>query len=168
MDYIKCIENLVISNIYTMAKRTLNSFKFQPDTPVILCCLQKTKFKARRGIGYRFAHKRGMFCWGTQYFKKITYNHARSIQEKHNNERGECVHVPSQTEAEALSNAVDVVELLRDPTDPSTERTAPPRSAHAQLDDVPRTLDPVEDEGEFRQHNGVAMVMMMLPAQGFA
>ena len=39
MDYIKCIENLVISNIYTMAKRTLNSFKFQPDTPVILCCL---------------------------------------------------------------------------------------------------------------------------------
>ena len=40
-DYIKCIENLVISNIYTMAKRTLNSFKFQPDTPVILCCLRK-------------------------------------------------------------------------------------------------------------------------------
>ena len=39
MDYIKCIENLVISNIYTMAKRTLNSFKFQQDTPVILCCL---------------------------------------------------------------------------------------------------------------------------------
>ena len=39
MDYIKCLENLVISNIYTMAKRTLNSLKFQPDTPVILCCL---------------------------------------------------------------------------------------------------------------------------------
>ena len=41
MDYIKCIENLVISNIYTMAKRTLNSFKFQPDTPVILCACRK-------------------------------------------------------------------------------------------------------------------------------
>ena len=39
MDYIKCIENLVISNIYTMAKRTLNNCKFQHDTPVILCCL---------------------------------------------------------------------------------------------------------------------------------
>ena len=39
MDYIKCIENLVISNIYAMAKRTLNSFKLQPDTPIILCCL---------------------------------------------------------------------------------------------------------------------------------
>ena len=39
MDYIKCVENLVISNIYTMAKRTLNSFKFQHDTPIILCRL---------------------------------------------------------------------------------------------------------------------------------
>ena len=38
--------------------------------------------------------------------------------------------------AEAFSNVVDVVERLRDPTDPSTERTAPPRSAHVQLDDV--------------------------------
>ena len=44
-------------------------------------------------------------------------------------------------------NAVDVVERLHDPTDPSTERTAPPRSAHVQLDDVPRTLDPAEGEG---------------------
>ena len=65
-------------------------------------------------------------------------------------------------------NAVDVVVRLHDPTDPSTERTAPPCSAHVQLDDVPRTLDPVEAEGEFRQHDGVATVMMKLPAQGFA
>ncbi len=65
-------------------------------------------------------------------------------------------------------NAVDVVVRLHDPTDPSTERTAPPSSAHVQLDDVPRTLDPVEVEGEFRQHDGVATVMMKLPAQGFA
>ena len=75
---------------------------------------------------------------------------------------------PRRPKAEALSNTVDVVERLRDPTDPSTKRTAPPRSAHVQLDDVPRTLDPVEAEGEFRQHDGVAMVMMMLLAQGFA
>ena len=65
-------------------------------------------------------------------------------------------------------NAVDVVVRLHDPTDPSTERTAPPCSAHVQLDDVPRTLDPVEAEGEFRQHAGMATVMMKLPAQGFA
>ena len=69
---------------------------------------------------------------------------------------------PRRPKAEAFSNVVDVVERLRDPTDPSTKRTAPPRSAHVQLDDVPRTLDPVEAEGEFRQHDGVATVMMKL------
>ena len=63
---------------------------------------------------------------------------------------------------------VDVVERLCDPTDPSTEHTTPPRSAHVQLDDVPRTLDPVEAEGEFHQHDGVLTVMMKLPTQGFA
>ena len=67
-----------------------------------------------------------------------------------------------------LVKAVDVVERLHDPTDPSTERTTPPRSAHVQLDDVPHTLDLVEAEGEFHQHGDVATVMMMLPAQGFA
>ena len=65
-------------------------------------------------------------------------------------------------------NAVDVVERLHDPTDLSTERTTPPCSAHVQLDDVPRTLDPVEAEVEFRQHNGVVTVMMKLLTQGFA
>ena len=45
------------------------------------------------------------------------------------------------------ANAVDVVQCLHDPTDPSTERTAPPCSAHVQLDDVPRALDPVEGRG---------------------
>ena len=78
---------------------------------------------------------------------------------------------PHRPKAEVFSNAVDVVECLHDPTDPSdpsTERTAPSCSAHVQHDDVPRALDPVEDEGEFRQHDGVAMVMMKLPAQGFA
>ena len=65
-------------------------------------------------------------------------------------------------------NAVDVVERLHDPTDPSIERTAPPCSAHVQHDDVPRALDPVEDEGEFHQHNGVVRVMMKLSVQGFA
>ena len=54
---------------------------------------------------------------------------------------------PCRPKAEAFSNAVDVVERFRDPTDPSTERTTPPRSAHVQLGDVPRTLDPVEAEG---------------------
>ena len=54
---------------------------------------------------------------------------------------------PRRPKAEAFSNAVDVVERLRDPTDPSTERTAPLCSAHVQHDDVPRALDPVEGGG---------------------
>ena len=32
---------------------------------------------------------------------------------------------PPRPKAEAFSNAVDVVERLHDPTDPSTERTTP-------------------------------------------
>ena len=43
-----------------------------------------------------------------------------------------------------LVNAVDVVKRLRDPTNPGTERTAPPCSAHVQLNEVPRALDLVE------------------------
>ena len=41
-------------------------------------------------------------------------------------------------------NAVDVVERLHDPTDPSTEGTAPPRSTHVQLGDFPQNLDLAE------------------------
>ena len=79
-----------------------------------------------------------------------------------------CLRTLVDQNQKCLVNAVDVVEHLCDPTDPSTERTAPPRSPHVQLDDVPRTLDLVEAEGEFRQHDGVVTVMMKLPAQGFA
>ena len=87
----------------------------------------------------------------------------------HSNERGRvCPRTLVDRKRKHLVNAVDVVERLRDPTDPSTKRTAPPRSAHVQLGDVPRTLDPVEAEGEFRQHDGVVTVMMKLLAQGFA
>ena len=75
---------------------------------------------------------------------------------------------PCRPEAEASSDAVDVVETSSRFNRSSTERTAPPCSAHVQLDDVPRTLDPVEAEGEYRQHDAVAMVMMKLSAQGFA
>ena len=65
-------------------------------------------------------------------------------------------------------NAVDVVVRLHDPTNPSTEDTTSPRSAHIQLGDVPRTLDPAEVEGEFRQHDSMVTVMMKLLAQGFS
>ena len=81
------------------------------------------------------------------------------------NERGECCpRTLVDRKRKRYDNAVDVVVRLHDPTDLSTERTTPLRSAHVSLGDVPRALDPVEDEGEFRQHNSVATVLMMLPA----
>ena len=59
-------------------------------------------------------------------------------------------------------NAVDVVVRLHDPTDPSTESTAPPRSAHIRLGDVHELSIQLSVEGELRQHDGVMTVMMML------
>ena len=55
---------------------------------------------------------------------------------------------------------VDLVVRLHDPTDPSTERTTPPSSAHVQLDDIPRTPIQPSVEGEFRQHDGMVTMMM--------
>ena len=57
-------------------------------------------------------------------------------------------------------NAVDVVVRLHNRPILSTERTAPPRSAHVQLGDVPRTHDPVDLGEEFHQHDGVVMILM--------
>ena len=78
------------------------------------------------------------------------------------------LHTLEDRQAEAFINVVDVVVRLHDPTDPSTERTTPPSSAHVQLDDVPRTPIQQSFAGEFRQHDGVMTVMMLLPTQGFA
>ena len=93
----------------------------------------------------------------------------RKIMVMHRNERGECC---LRTLVDRLGkryiNAVDVVVRLHDLTDPSTERTAPPSSAHVQLDDVPRTSIQQSFTGEFRQHDDVMTVMMLLPTQGFA
>ena len=87
----------------------------------------------------------------------------------HSNERGECcLRTLVDRKRKRYENAVDVVIRLHDPIDPSTERMAPPSSAHVQLSGVPRTPIQQSFEGEFRQHDGVMTVMMMLPTQGFA
>ena len=92
----------------------------------------------------------------------------RKIMVMHSNERGECrPRTLVDRKWKSYENAVDVVVRLHDPTDPSTERTAPPSSAHVQLGNVPRTPVQQSFEGEFRQHEGVMTVMMMLPMQGF-
>ena len=69
----------------------------------------------------------------------------------HSNERGEyCLRTLIDRKWKHYYNRVDVVVCLHDSTDPSTEDTAPPRSAHVQLGDVPRILDPVEVEESAR------------------
>ena len=79
----------------------------------------------------------------------------------HSNERGECcLHTLVDRLQKHYINAVDVVVRLHDPTNPSTERTTPPGSAHVQPDDVPRTPIQPSVEGEFRQHDGVVTMMM--------
>ena len=55
----------------------------------------------------------------------------------HSNERGECcLRTLLDRKRKRYINAVDVVVRLHDSTYPSTECTAPPSSAHVQLDDV--------------------------------
>ena len=66
----------------------------------------------------------------------------------HRNKRGEyCLCTLVDHKWKRYDNAVDIVVRLHDPTDPSTEGTAPPRSAHIRLGDVPLTHDPAECRG---------------------
>ena len=61
----------------------------------------------------------------------------RKIMVMHSNERGECCpRTLVDRQRKRYHNAVDVVVRLHDPTDPSTESTAPPSSAHVRLGDV--------------------------------
>ena len=70
---------------------------------------------------------------------------------------------PRRPKAEALSNAVDVVECFRDPTD-QVANTRHLRDLHTFiLVTSLELLDPAELEGEFHQHDGVITVMMKLP-----
>ena len=79
----------------------------------------------------------------------------------HSNERGECcLRTLVDRKRKRYDNAVDVVVRLHDPTDPSTERTAPPSSAHVQLDDDPRTPIQQSVGEEFRQHDGVVTILV--------
>ena len=63
----------------------------------------------------------------------------RKIMVMHSNDRGECrPRTLVDRKRKCYEKAVDIVVRLHDPTDASTERMAPPSSAHVQLDDVPR------------------------------
>ena len=79
----------------------------------------------------------------------------------HSNERGECCPCTLvDRKRKRYDNAVDVVIRLHNPTDLSTECTAPPSSAHVQLDDDLWTLIQQGVGDEFRQHDGMVTMMM--------
>ena len=86
----------------------------------------------------------------------------RKIMVMHSNERGECSpRTLIVRKRKRYDYAVDVVVRLHDPTDPSTERTTPPSSAHVQLDDDPRAPIQQSFGDEFCQHDGVVTMMML-------
>ena len=78
-----------------------------------------------------------------------------------------CLRTLVDRKRKRYDNAVDVVVRLPDPTDPSTESTAPPRSAHVRPVKSHKLLIQLSVEGELCQHDGVMTMMMKLPLQGF-
>ena len=101
-----------------------------------------------------------MFVLGNVVISKKILR-TRKIMVMHSNERGECCpRTLVDRKRKRYDNAVDVVVRLHDPTDPSTERTPPPSSAHVQLNDDPRTPIQQSVGDEFRQHDGVVMILM--------
>ena len=72
------------------------------------------------------------------------------------------LHTLEDHKAEAFIDAVDVVVRLHDPTDPSTESTTPPSSAHfGSVTSLPsRSSKRGEVVDEFRQHDGVVIVLV--------
>ena len=74
---------------------------------------------------------------------------------------------PHRPKAEVFSNAVDVVERLRDPTD-QVPNACHLRDLHTFSSVTSHELTIQQSvEGELCQHDGVMTVMMKLPAQGF-
>ena len=82
-------------------------------------------------------------------FKKNSYTHTQDHGDAKQQEGRVCPRTLVDRKRKRYDNMVDVVVRLHDPTNLSTERTTPPRSAHVQLGDVPRTLDPVETRESF-------------------
>ena len=79
----------------------------------------------------------------------------------HSNERGECcLHTLVDRQRKRYDNAVDVVVRLHSPTDQAPKLWHLRVLAHVQLDDDPRTPIQQDVGNEFRQHDGVVMMMM--------
>ena len=79
----------------------------------------------------------------------------------HSNEKGECCPCTLvDRQRKRYNNAVDVVIRLHGPTDQAPKLRHLRVLAHVQLDDDPRTPIQQNVEEEFRQHDGVVMILM--------
>ena len=79
----------------------------------------------------------------------------------HSNERGECcLRTLVDRKRKRYNNAVDVVIRLHGPTDQAPKVWHLRVLAHVQLDDDPRTPIQQSVGEEFRQHDGVVMILM--------
>ena len=107
---------------------------------------------------------------GERSILKFSYDHARSIYQMHRNEGESVSTYPRRPGAEASSDAVDVVELLRDPTDQA------PNVRHLRVQHTFSLMTSfaflIQQDGEvvdeFRQHDCVVTVMVKLSPKGFA
>ena len=79
----------------------------------------------------------------------------------YSNERGECCpRTLIDSKRKHYVNAVDVVVRLHGPTDQAPKLRHLRVLAHVQLDDDPRTPIQHGFGEEFRQHDGVVMILM--------
>ena len=93
----------------------------------------------------------------------------RKIMVMHSNERGECcLRTLVDRQRKRYDNAVNVVVRLHDPTDQV------PNARHLRVQHTFSSMTSLElliqqrVEGEFRQHDGMATVMMKLQARDFS
>ena len=85
----------------------------------------------------------------------------RKIMVMHSNERGECcLRTLIDRQRKRYNNTVDVVVRLHGPTDQAPKLRHLRVLAHVQLDDDPRTPIQQSVGEEFRQHDGVVMILM--------
>ena len=85
----------------------------------------------------------------------------RKIMVMHSNERGECdLRTLVDRQRKRYDNAVDVVVRLHGPTDQAPKLRHLRVLAHVQLDDDPRTPIQQSVGEEFRQHDGMVMILM--------
>ena len=95
----------------------------------------------------------------------------RKIMVMHSNERGECCpRTLVDRQQKRYHNAVDVVVRLHDPTDqvPNARHLRVLHTFGSVTSSPSRSSKRGEVVDEFRQHDGVVMVMMLVPTQGFA